>query len=243
MKNLLQALQGKHTLVFIDFEGTQFTHEVIASGVVKAHIDDEGNIIDFDENGLLIYTKPRCSVGKIVTKMTSITDEFLKENGISWKETIDIINDYLKDEDENEILFVAFGPNDAKMMLESNRFSKPENVEISASWLTKFFDLMTFMSQYIRDDNGNTYSLVNFLKLYNVEPVGESHNPRNDAMDLLNLYRAFVSNPDVVFNEYLKVVRKMKIFPSPIKKVINALIDGKDVTSEEFKERIRKYLA
>ena len=62
-------------------------------------------------------------------------------------------------------------------------------------------------------------------------------------MDLLNLYRAFVSNPDVVFNEYLKVVRKMKIFPSPIKKVINALIDGKDVTSEEFKERIRKYLA
>ena len=83
-----------------------------------------------------------------------------------------ISKDYLKDEDENEILFVAFGPNDAKMMLESNRFSKPENVEISASWLTKFFDLMTFMSQYIRDDNGNTYSLVNFLKLYNVEPVG-----------------------------------------------------------------------
>ena len=243
MKNLLQALQGKHTLVFIDFEGTQFTHEIIASGVVKAHIDDEGNIIDFDNEGLLIYTRPRCSVGKIVTKMTSITDEFLKENGITWTETINVINDYLKDEDENDIMFVSFGPNDARMILESNRFSKPENVDISTKWLSKVFDLMTFISQYIRDDNGNTYSLVNFLKLYNVEPVGESHNPRNDAMDLLNLYKAFNSNPDILFDEYLKVVKKMKVFPSPIKKIINALIDGKDVTSNDFKERIKKYLA
>ena len=129
------------------------------------------------------------------------------------------------------------------MVIESNRYSKPENVEISKKWVGKFFDIMTFMSQYIRDDNGNTYSLVNFLKLFNVEPVGESHNPRNDAMDLMNLYQAFISNEDILFREYLKVVKKMKIFPSPIKKIISNLIDGKDVTAEEFNERIKKYLA
>ena len=68
------------------------------------------------------------------------------------------------------------------------------------------------MSQYIRDDNGNTYSLVNFLRLFGVEPVGESHNPKNDAMDLLHLYEQFISNKEVVFNEYLKVIRKIKVF-------------------------------
>ena len=62
-------------------------------------------------------------------------------------------------------------------------------------------------------------------------------------MDLLNLYKAFISNGDIVFNEYLKVIKKMKIFPSPIKKIISNLIDGKDVTAEEFNERIKKYLA
>ena len=243
MKNLLTALQGKHTLVFIDFEGTQFTHEIIATGIVKAHIDDEGKIIDHDDEGLLIYSKARCPVGKVVTRITSITDEFLAKNGISWEDTITKIDEYLKDEDPEDIVFVAFGTNDAKMVIESNRYSKPENVEISKKWVGKFFDIMTFMSQYIRDDNGNTYSLVNFLKLFNVEPVGESHNPRNDAMDLMNLYQAFISNEDILFREYLKVVKKMKIFPSPIKKIISNLIDGKDVTAEEFNERIKKYLA
>ena len=43
----------------------------------------------------------------------------------------------------------------------------------------------------------------------------------------------FLTNPEILFNEYLKVVKKMKIFPSPIKKVINALIDGKDVSSND----------
>lgn len=243
MKNLLQALRGKHTLIFIDFEGTQFTHEVIASGVVKAHIDDEGQIIDYDDKGLLLYTKSRCPVGKIVTKITTITDEFLQTNGVSWKETIDSINEYIKDEDPNDILFICFGSNDPKMIVESNRYSHPENVDIAKNWIPNFFDLLSFISQYIKDDNGNNYSLVNYLKLFNIEPIGESHNPLNDAFDLMHLYQAFNQQSEVVLEEYLKVLKKIKLFPSPIKKIINHLIEGKDISSEEFYERIKKYLA
>jgi hypothetical protein len=65
---------------------------------VKAHIDDEGNIIDHDDEGLLIYSKARCPVGKVVTRITSITDEFLAKNGISWEDTITKIDEYFKDE-------------------------------------------------------------------------------------------------------------------------------------------------
>ena len=101
---------------------------------------------------------------------------------------------------------------------------------------------MTFMSQFIRDNNGNNYSLVNFLKLFSLEPVGNSHNPLNDAYDLLNLYQAFIKNKDIVFEEYLKQIKRMRIFPSPIKETIASLIDGKDVTSEDFKNKVKSYL-
>lgn len=240
MKSLNSALKGKHTLIFVDFEGTQFSHEIIASGLVKCRIDDAGNIIDHD-NGILIYTRPRSSIGKIVTDMTSLSEEFIKENGKSWGETIDIIQNYIGS-DLSDALFICFGSNDMKMVIESCRMSHPDNSIIAKSWISSFFDIMTFFSQYIRDDRGNTFSLVNFLKIFSINPVGNSHNPLNDAMDLMNLYQAFINNPNIVFDEYQKQLKRIKIYPTPIKEVITRLIDGEDITSNEFKDIIRKYL-
>ena len=241
MKQLKKLLKGKHTLVFIDFEGTQYSHEIIASGLIKCKIDDECNIIEESNDGLLIYTKPRSMIGKIVTKMTSITEEFIKDNGISWGDTITKISEYIGD-DIDDTIFVCFGSNDPKMILESCRYSHPENAIIAKQWLNNFLDIMTFMSQYIRDDNNNTYSLVNFLKLYGVDPVGVSHNPLNDAIDLKNLYKAFLENKDVAFNEYKKLLSRIKTVPTPIKKVIEHLLKGDTVTPEYLDKKIRDYL-
>ena len=241
MKALNKILKDKKTLLFVDFEGTQFTHEIIATGIYKCYIDETGNIIDEPNDGLLIYSKPRSQIGKIVTRMTSLTEEFIAEHGISFKDTITKIEDYIGEDLENA-LFVCFGSSDPKMVLESCRISHPENSINAKKWLNQFFDLMQFISQYIRDDHNNTYSLVNFLKLYNVEPVGISHNPLNDAKDLKNLYKAFISNPDILFNEYNKVLQKMKIYPAPVAEVIRKLSSGEDVTSEEFSTLIRNYL-
>ncbi len=241
MKALLNALKNRKTLIFIDFEGTQFSHEIIASGLVKCHIDQGGNILDYDKEGLLLYTRPISSIGKIVTNMTSLTEEFIKANGLSWGDTIEAISNYVGEE-INDCLFVCFGSNDLKMVTESCRMSHPTNSNVAKAWLADFFDIMTFMSQFIRDNNGNNYSLVNFLKLFSLEPVGNSHNPLNDAYDLLNLYQAFIKNKDIVFEEYLKQIKRMRIFPSPIKETIASLIDGKDVTSEDFKNKVKSYL-
>lgn len=241
MNALLKKLRNKHTLVFIDFEATQFSHEIIASGLVKCHIDDEGKIISKDE-GILIYTKPRSQIGSIVTKITSISEEFIKQNGISWKDTIQRINEYVG-EDLSDILFVCFGSNDPRMIVESNRFSHPDNTNISKEWLHHFFDFMTFFGDYIRDKTGNTYSLVNSLKLFSLEPIGSSHNPLNDAIDLMRLYDAFINNPEIVFEEYQKVLFMHKHLPQPIKEVITKLSKGEDVSVEDFQNFVKKTLA
>ena len=242
MKQLKNAIRGKHKLIFIDFEGTQFTHEIIAAGICKLVIDDDLNIIEEDNFGKLIYTKARSSIGKVVTKLTSITEEFLKENGISFYDTINEIEEYVGN-DLDDTLFVCFGNNDPKMLIESCRFSHPDNADTAKKWAHNFFDFMTFASQFIRDEKGNTYSLVNFLKLFNLEPHGESHNPLNDALDLKNFFKAFIVNKEVRFNEYQKVLANFKAVPSPIQKVINDLEQGKEVTPEDFKQYIRDFLA
>lgn len=241
MKQLKKIFKGKQTLIFIDFEGTQFTHEIIATGLYKCKIDSNGNIIKNVDDGLLIYTKPRSSIGKIVTKMTHISEEFIKENGISWEETINKINDYIG-QDIDDTVFVCFGSNDPKMILESCRYSHPDNQDIAKKWLNNFFDFMSFISQYIRDEKNNTYSLINFLKLYSLNVNGESHNPLNDAIDLKNLYQAFLDNKNVLYENYKKYLLRLKSIPTPIKTLIEEIIKGKSVNLESLDIAIKNYL-
>lgn len=240
MKQIKKILKGRHTLIFVDFEGTQFTHEVIASGLLKCKIDDNCNIISEDE-GLLFYSMPKASIGKIVSDITSLTDEFLKQNGLSWEDSINKINEYIGE--DKDIIFICFGSNDPKMILESCRISHPDNSIIAKSWLNNFFDFSTFISQFIRDEKNNTYSLINFLKLYNLEPVGVSHNPLNDAKDLKNLYQAFLSKPEIRINEYKKILARFKVLPQPIKPIIEDLLNGKTVSPSKLNKLIKDYLA
>ena len=39
MKQLEKILKGKKHLIFVDFEGTQFTHEIIATENRSSHLD------------------------------------------------------------------------------------------------------------------------------------------------------------------------------------------------------------
>lgn len=241
MEQLKKALKGRKTLIFIDFEGTQFSHEIIASGLCKCRIDEEGNIIEEDE-GLILYTKARASIGSFITKMTSLTEEFIRENGLTWEETIDRIDDYIG-ENLEDVVFVCFGSNDPRMVLESCRISHPDNAQQAKKWIPHFFDLMTFLSQYIRDEKGNTYSLLNFLKLYSVDSIGAAHNPLNDAINLKNLYRAAIARPEILFEEYQKLLCRMKLLPSPVRTIVQNLCMGKDVSHEDFLKLVREYLA
>ena len=48
---------------------------------------------------------------------------------------------------------------------------------------------------------------------------------------------------DTLLKEYLKILSKQKIYSAPVKSVIEKLVNGESVTSEDFIEECKKYLA
>ena len=42
--------------------------------------------------------------------------------------------------------------------------------------------------------------------------------------------------------EYINVIKKQKIYPTPIKRIINKLLNNECVTPEDFKKEIDKYI-
>ena len=78
MEALKRILKGRKQLIFIDFEGTQFSHEIIAIGCCKVKCDENGKIIDKDYKSYKRYVKSCGPIGKIVTNITSINNNTLK---------------------------------------------------------------------------------------------------------------------------------------------------------------------
>ena len=242
MEALKKQIKGKKTLVFLDLEGTQFSHEIIAIGAVKCSINTKGKISKFFKpKQFRIYVKPLGQIGRFVQNMTKIDEALLKEKGVSLVEAFEALADFIK-EPLKDCAFLVFGSNDAKMIIDSINYSKPKNENIGFEIVKNSIDYLAFISQFIKDDNGNNYSLVNYLKVFGVEPHGISHDPLNDAYDLMNLYIAMETKKDILLLEYLKVLQKQKSFPTPIKKAISKLTKGENVTSEEFLEDCKTYL-
>jgi len=242
MEAIKKLLKGKRTLVFLDLEGTQFSHEIIAIGAVKVSVNEKGNIINIEKaKKFKQYVKPLGQIGKFVSNMTSITEDILREQGVTLEQTFKDFKDFVR-KPFNECAFIVFGSNDVKMIVDSISYSKPVNDEIGYNICKNSIDYLAFCSQYIKDDNGNNYSLVNYLKVFNIEPYGVSHDPLNDSIDLMNLYNALDTQKDILLNEYIKVLQKQRLFPAPIKKIINDLIEGKNVTADDFIQDCREYL-
>lgn len=63
-----------------------------------------------------------------------------------------------------------------------------------------------------------------------------------DAVNLANLYQAFITKKDIVLNEYLKTLTRYQNLPEPIRKTVAALTSGKDVTNEQFINYVKDYL-
>lgn len=240
MEALNKLLKKRTTLVFIDLEGTQFSHEITAIGCCKVHCDENGNIIS-EPTCYKRYVKCYGQIGRIVTSMTSIDNNTLKYNGITFEEMLNELNHFINEE-LSSCAFLVFGSNDVKMFIESIKYSQPNNESIALEICNHTIDFLAFISQFIRDKNGNNYSLVNYLKVYNILPNGQSHDPLNDSIDLMNLYKAFLNDTEIKKREYLQILKKQKIFPQPIKKVLTKLINKENVSFEEFDKEIDKYL-
>ena len=234
MKALTNLLQLRKTLCFMDLEGTQFTHEMIAIGAIKVEIRKDGSVRKIHK-GMYTLVKAKNRIGKVVTDLTGITEADLREKGVSFRVAIDMLKKYMG-HDYSKCLFVTFGNHDFRIMAQSlahNLDVKKEDVEMV---IKHQFDFADFANNYVKDEKNNNLSLANMLKVFNIDFEGTQHNALADTLNLVYLYDAFIKNREILKNEYRKTLGMYRHLPQPIHQAIEKLANKETVTAEEFEK-------
>jgi inhibitor of KinA sporulation pathway (predicted exonuclease) len=241
MKELKKAIRGRRHLVFLDLEGTQFSHEMIAIGAVHVVLSKEGTIKKtFPGFKRIVLAKNH--VGKVVVQLTGITNEMMKSEGISFRKAMEEMKKYVG-RAYSKSLFITFGNHDLRIISQSVSYNLDANKDEAKFIKNNYLDMAAFISQYIKDEKGNSLSLDNSLKIFGIEFDGTKHDPLDDARNLAKLYDAMYKNPHLLAEEYKKVLCKAKNLPSPLPKLINQLAKGESVTPEQFEEMIQEYVS
>jgi len=244
MKLLKTILKGSKNLLFIDFEGTQFSHEIIAIGAVLVKCDEEC-IPCCPPKTFKCYIKSKAKIGSLVTNMTGIDKELLESKGISFSEAMKKLNDFLG-EDSKDLKVLTYGNQDIRMLMSSLRHDKDnENAEFLNSFVTYLkrntVDMGAFFSRYIRGKKNELISLVKLRDYFGIKPSGNSHDPLVDSLDLYNIYLAFTTDKKLIISSYKRILRVSNIVPDPIKHIVIALLNEKTVTPEDFDRLLEKY--
>lgn len=240
MKKFEKLLKGHKNIVFLDFEGTQFSHEMIAIGAVATTIDKNGRIKK-SKKPFKILVKAKNKVGKYVTSLTGISDELLAKGGLSFAKAIDALKKYVGISFKKSS-FVTFGSHDLTILNRSISYNFDFNKDACSQIQKNYIDFLAFIGEFVKDPKGNQISLVHFCQMFGVKEEGPAHDPSVDAVNLANLYDAVMSNKDTLLDEYKKVLGKFSHFPEPINKVVQKLVSGESVSPEDFEQEIKKYI-
>ena len=232
MKKLNNSLGGRRHICFLDFEGTQFSHEMIAYGAVLATVDKNGKI-KTSKKPIKCYIRAKNKIGHFVEDLTGISEKILLEKGTSFSDAMRMLKKYCGLA-FSKTTFMTFGNHDMKILGSTVSYNLGAPTEITKVIHKNYIDLQAIVSEFIKDSNNNPYSLENYLKVFSIEFEGVEHDPEWDAVNLMKLYSAFLDNKDIVLSEYLKVLGKLSHLPLPIKESIKKLANGEDVTAEEF---------
>jgi len=237
MKILQKKLNHYRHLLFIDLEGTQLSHELIAFGVIKATLNADGTILR-SYKGLKKYVIAHNPIGHIVTKLTGIKQETLNNEGISYQKALLAIKNYCGNQFK-KMKFITFGNHDLRILNQSLIYNVEADEDIVKQINKNHIDLSLMISQYIKDEKNNPLSLVNNLKVFSLPFNGTHHDPLNDAFNLMALYKSCFSQKDVIYESYLKVLHQMKHLPKPIDVILNKLLSGEDVSSDQFQKLVK----
>lgn len=242
MKKLQKLIKNHKHLVFLDFEGTQFSHEMIAIGAVAVSLDRNDKIKKM-KKPFKIYVKAKNKIGKYVVELTGITEDLLKEQGVSFSEAMEELKKYCG-LNFKKSSFLTFGNHDLRILNQSIAYSMSSDLpkEICATIQKNYVDYAAFLSDYIRDSKGNPLSLIHYCEFFGVKEAGQAHDPSIDAINLANLYNAFLENKTSVVDAYMKVLEQTRHFPEPVAYAVKKLASGEDVSAKEFEEIVRNCL-
>jgi len=240
MKALEKAIRGKRNLVFFDLEGTGTAHEIIEIGAYNVSLHEDSSIKGISK-GFSTYVKAHSPIGPIVTRLTGIDEETLRRKGLlfptAWRNFEKFVG-----KNKGKCTYIAFGNQDLKIIESSIYFNGDYGVDFAREIHKNFLDLSAFISIYVKDENNNPLSLSNYLKLFGVPFEGQAHDAMADAYNLIGLYNAFLTKPDVVEAEYMKVLSRLSHLPSPIQKVLRKLNSGENVTPDDYEKAIAEAL-
>lgn len=240
MKKVNRILKGRKYICFLDFEGTQFSHEMIAYGAYFTYLNKNGEIVKA-KNPIRAYVKSKNSIGKFVRELTGITEKDLEKYGVDFSTAINQIKKYCGF-NFKKTAFVTFGNHDIRILNQSCSYNLDAPTEICDIIKKNYFDFQPVISEFVKDEHGNPLSLTHYLETFGVEFDGTAHDPMYDAVNLAKLYNIFLRKKDVVLNEYCKVLNRSNVGPEPVNKAIRKLLNGEAVTPEEFKDFIREYI-
>lgn len=244
MKILKNLLEDANHLLFLDFEGTQFSHEVIACGALLVDCDKSYMPIG-QTSTFKCYIKADENVGNLVTTMTGITDEKLQKDGISFDDFLISLNHFLGNK-TTKLKILTYGNQDTRMLLSSfkrlkqpNKFQK-EFVDFIVS---NTVDIGNFISKYLRGNKNEFISLIHLREFLGIEQSGPSHDPLVDSIDLYNIFKVLLNKKEILIEAYKKLLKSSSLVPFPLRRLISDLIDGKDVTSEDFNLALEIYFS
>ncbi|MFA6755943.1 MAG: 3'-5' exonuclease [Bacilli bacterium] len=231
MKLIDKLLNGSKTIVFLDFEGTQISQEIIAIGAVKVTLDKKNNIKKILP-GFKCFVKSKDKVGKIITKLTGITDVLLSEEGLLFKEAIIRLEKYCRADANTK--YVSYGNFDMRLLHQSATINNLNDDKFIRSIYKNYFDFSALLIRYVQGKKGGQLSLLDALKTFGIQPEGNAHDPLFDAKNLALLYQGFLQNHSKLVDEYYKVLTNNSRLPHPIGKTISTLNKNGTVTKKEF---------
>ena len=240
MKRVLKYFKGHKHLVFLDFEGTQFSHEMIAYGAVMVTIDRDGYIVK-KKPSIKRLVKAKNSVGRFVENLTGITRLELDRFGVSFSTAIKDLKKYCGMY-YKKATFITFGNHDMRILNQSISYNLDSPKELCQVIKSNYVDFQSIISEFIKDEKNNVLSLSHYLELFGLEFDGTAHDPEYDAVNLARLYDVFMKKNDIVLEEFLKNMKRSTFNPSPIDRAIKKLLNGEPVTPEEFVEFTKEYI-
>jgi len=244
MKLLQTVLKKSKNLLFIDFEGTQFSHEIIAIGAVLVKCDEEC-VPCCPPKTFKCYIKSNAKIGSLVTNMTGIDNKLLDNEGISFTEAMRKLNEFLG-EASKDLKVLTYGNQDARMLMSSLRHIKDSDNDAFLKSFVIYLkrntvDMGAFFSRYIRGKKNELISLIKLRDYFGIKPAGNSHDPLVDSLDLYHIYLAFTTDKKLIISSYKRILRVSNIVPDPIKHIVISLLNDKTVTPEDFDHLLEKY--
>ena len=240
MKRLLKYFKGHKHLVFLDFEGTQFSHEMIAFGAVMVTIDRDGYVVK-QKPSIKRLVKSKNSIGKFVEKLTGITRLDQDRFGVSFSTAMKDLKKYCGLHFKGSS-FITFGNHDMRILNQSISYNLNAPKDLCNVIRSNYVDFQTLIAEFVKDDKNNPLSLSHYLEVFHLDFDGQAHDPKYDAVNLARLYDAFMKENDIVFDEFMKNMKRMNFHPAPVDKAIKKLLLGETVTPEEFEEFTKDYI-